>query len=59
MRNGIRRLSRKPVSLARLSTPVARELSLREIAVRLASEGYVTPSGSTYSASAIKSMLSA
>jgi DNA invertase Pin-like site-specific DNA recombinase len=35
-----------------------RELSLREIAVRLASEGYVTPSGSTYSASAIKSMLS-
>jgi hypothetical protein len=35
-----------------------RELFLRKIAVRLASEGYVTPSGSTYSASAIKSMLS-
>jgi DNA invertase Pin-like site-specific DNA recombinase len=34
-----------------------RELSLREIAARLASEGYATPSGSTYSASAIKSML--
>ncbi len=34
-----------------------RELSLREIAARLAGEGHVTPRGIPYSASAVQSML--
>jgi DNA invertase Pin-like site-specific DNA recombinase len=55
---------RDPALVARareLGAPInargERELSLREIAARLASDGYVTPSGSTYSASAVSSML--
>lgn len=39
--------------------PERRPISLRKIAAALASEGYVTPNGKPYSASAVQSMLSA
>jgi hypothetical protein len=39
------------------ANPDGRPRSLRKIAARLAERGYVTPSGRSYSASAIASML--